>query len=243
MQIILIGLPGSGKGTQAERIHQAFGIPRVSTGDLFRAAMATGTRLGRKAKEYVNQGQLVPDEITVGIVRERLSDADLAGGFLLDGFPRTVFQAEQLEQALQAMNRRVDVAIDLNVNTENLLSRLAGRRICSSCGAAYHVVFHPPREQGICEKCGGALVQRADDSEETVAARLEVNLKQQQPLLQFYRSRQLLQAVDGDAGVEDVFGQISSILRGCAVSRGKSIGIYVKEFTKSVCPQGTFILK
>jgi adenylate kinase len=213
MQVIFMGLPGAGKGTQAERIYKKFGIPHVSTGDMFRAAMSAGTPLGRKAKEYVDNGQLVPDDVTIGIVSERLSDADTAKGFLLDGFPRTVPQAEELEKVLRKMKRKIDVVIHLNVKKENLLARLTGRRICSSCGSTYHVMFNPPKEQGKCEKCGGVLYQRSDDSEETVATRLEVNLKQQEPLLQFYKAKQLLRSVDGEVGIDGVFREISGILQ------------------------------
>jgi adenylate kinase len=213
MQVILMGLPGAGKGTQAERIHKNFGIPHVSTGDIFRAAMSAGTPLGRKAKEYVDNGQLVPDEVTIGIVSERLSDADTAKGFLLDGFPRTVPQAEELEKVLREMKRQIDVVIHLNVKKENLLARLTGRRICSSCGLTYHVMFNPSREYGKCENCGEALYQRSDDSEETVATRLEVNLKLQEPLLQFYKAKRLLRSVDGEVGIDGVFHQISGILQ------------------------------
>jgi adenylate kinase len=213
MQVIFMGLPGAGKGTQAERIYKKFGIPHVSTGDIFRAAMSAGTPLGRKAKEYVDNGQLVPDDVTIGIVSERLSDADTAKGFLLDGFPRTVPQAEELEKVLRKMKRQIDVVIHLNVKKENLLARLTGRRICSSCGSTYHVMFNPPKEHGKCEKCGGALYQRSDDSEETVATRLEVNIKLQEPLLQFYKAKQLLRSVDGEVGIDGVFHEISGILQ------------------------------
>jgi adenylate kinase len=213
MQVIFMGLPGAGKGTQAERIYKKFGIPHVSTGDIFRAAMSAGTPLGRKAKEYVDNGQLVPDDVTIGIVSERLSDADTTKGFLLDGFPRTVLQAEELEKVLRKMKRQIDVVIHLNVKKENLLARLTGRRICNSCGSTYHVMFNPPKEQGKCEKCGGVLYQRSDDSEETVATRLEVNLKQQEPLLQFYKAKRLLRSVDGEVGIDGVFYQISDILQ------------------------------
>lgn len=214
MQVIFMGLPGAGKGTQAERIVDKFGIPHISTGDIFRAAMAEGTPLGLKAKEYVDKGQLVPDEVTIGIVRERLSRPDTEKGFLLDGFPRTVPQAEALDQALEEMKRKIDVVIHLDVNRDALLARLTGRRICRSCGSTYHVVFNPPRVEGVCDKCGGELYQRADDTVETVATRLDVNIKQQEPLLQFYKAKGLLHSVDGDADIDEVFEQISSILRG-----------------------------
>lgn len=214
MQVIFMGLPGAGKGTQAEKIVESFGIPHISTGDIFRAAMAEGTPLGLKAKEYVDKGQLVPDEVTIGIVRERLARPDTEKGFLLDGFPRTVPQAEALDRALNEMGRKIDVVIHLDVDREKLLARLTGRRICRSCGATYHVIFNPPKEEGKCDKCGGELYQRADDSIETVATRLDVNIKQQEPLLQFYKKQGLLQAVNGEAEIGEVFSQISDILRG-----------------------------
>lgn len=214
MQVIFMGLPGAGKGTQAEKIVEEFGIPHISTGDIFRAAMAEGTPLGLKAKEYVDKGQLVPDDVTIGIVRERLSQPDTAKGFLLDGFPRTVPQAEALDKALSEMGRNIDVVIHLNVNRESLLERLTGRRICRSCGSTYHVLFNPPKEEGKCDKCGGELYQRADDSVDTVATRLDVNIKQQEPLLHFYEAKGLLRTVDGEAEINEVFEQISGILRG-----------------------------
>jgi adenylate kinase len=214
MQVIFMGLPGAGKGTQAEKIVQEFGIPHISTGDIFRAAMAEGTPLGLKAKEYVDQGQLVPDDVTIGIVRERLSQPDTEKGFLLDGFPRTVPQAEALDQALREMGRRIDVVIHLNVNRDSLLERLTGRRICRSCGSTYHVIFNPPNLEGKCDKCGGELYQRPDDSVETVATRLDVNIKQQEPLLHYYESKGVLRTVNGEAEIHEVFEQISSILRG-----------------------------
>ncbi|GAX89300.1 adenylate kinase [Effusibacillus lacus] len=214
MQVIFMGLPGAGKGTQAERIVEQFGIPHISTGDIFRAAMSQGTPLGLKAKEYVDKGQLVPDDVTIGIVRERLSQPDTEKGFLLDGFPRTVPQAEALDQALVEMGRKIDVVIHLKVDRELLLDRLTGRRICKSCGSTYHVIFNPPQVEGKCDKCGGELYQRADDSVETVATRLDVNIKQQEPLLHYYEGKGLLRTVDGEAEIDDVFEQISNILRG-----------------------------
>ncbi|MFC4769348.1 adenylate kinase [Effusibacillus consociatus] len=213
MQVIFMGLPGAGKGTQAERITEKFGIPHISTGDIFRAAMAEGTPLGLKAKEYVEKGQLVPDEVTIGIVRERLSRPDTKEGFLLDGFPRTVPQAEALEQVLEEMNREISHVIHLNVDREKLLSRLTGRRICRSCGSAYHVLFNPPKAEEKCDKCGGELYQRKDDAVETVATRLDVNIQEQKPLLQFYHVKGLLRTIDGEANIDEVSEQISSVLR------------------------------
>lgn len=214
MNIVFMGLPGAGKGTQAERIVATFGIPHISTGDMFRQAVREGTPLGLKAKEYMDKGLLVPDEVTVGIVRERLSQGDCAKGFLLDGFPRTVPQAEALDATLAEMGRRLDHVIYLDVRKEMLLARLTGRRICRQCGATYHVVFNPPRQEGVCDKCGGELYQRDDDKEETVATRLEVNLAQTEPLLAYYEEKGLLRRVNGEQEIDAVFADIARILRG-----------------------------
>lgn len=214
MNIVFMGLPGAGKGTQAERIVASFGIPHISTGDMFRQAVREGTLLGLKAKEYMDKGLLVPDEVTVGIVRERLSQGDCAKGFLLDGFPRTVPQAEALDATLAELGRRLDHVIYLDVRKETLLARLTGRRICRQCGATYHVVFNPPRQEGVCDKCGGELYQRDDDKEETVATRLEVNLAQMEPLLAYYEEKGLLRRVNGEQEIDAVFADIAQILRG-----------------------------
>ncbi|HEY8342026.1 MAG TPA: adenylate kinase [Calditerricola sp.] len=214
MNIVFMGLPGAGKGTQAERIVATFGIPHISTGDMFRQAVREGTPLGLKAKEYMDKGLLVPDEVTVGIVRERLSQGDCAKGFLLDGFPRTVPQAEALDATLAELGRRLDHVIYLDVRKETLLARLTGRRICRQCGATYHVVFNPPRQEGVCDKCGGELYQRDDDKEETVATRLEVNLAQTEPLLAYYDEKSLLRRVNGEQEIDAVFADIARILRG-----------------------------
>ena len=175
MNLVLMGLPGAGKGTQAEKIVETYGIPHISTGDMFRAAIKEGTPLGLQAKQYIDRGDLVPDEVTIGIVRERLSKDDCQNGFLLDGFPRTVAQAEALEAMLTEIGRKLDYVIHIDVRQDVLMERLTGRRICRNCGATYHLVFHPPAQPGVCDKCGGELYQRADDNEATVANRLEVN--------------------------------------------------------------------
>ncbi|MCZ0755237.1 adenylate kinase [Anoxybacillus sp. J5B_2022] len=214
MNLVLMGLPGAGKGTQAEKIVQEYGIPHISTGDMFRAAMKEGTALGLQAKAYMDRGDLVPDEVTIGIVRERLSKDDCQKGFLLDGFPRTVAQAEALETMLAELGRSIDYVINIEVDKGILMERLTGRRICKECGATYHLVFNPPAKPGVCDKCGGELYQRADDNEETVANRLEVNMKQTQPLLDFYRTKGYLRNINGQQEIEQVFADICELLGG-----------------------------
>jgi adenylate kinase len=209
-----MGLPGAGKGTQAERIVSDFGIPHISTGDMFRAAIAEQTPLGLQAKSFMDQGNLVPDEVTIGIVRDRLQKPDAEKGFLLDGFPRTQAQAEALDAMLNELGRKIDVVINMHVKRENLLARLTGRRICKSCGATYHVVFNPTKQEGVCDKCGGELYQRSDDTEEVVATRLDVNIKQSEPILAYYEQKGLLKTIDGEQAIDEVYGEISSILRG-----------------------------
>jgi len=211
-----MGPPGAGKGTQAEHIVAEFRIPHISTGDAFRLAMREGTPLGKKAKEYVDQGLLVPDEITNGIVKERLQQDDCERGFLLDGFPRTIPQAEALENMLAELGRRIDHVINLKVDRNLLLARLTGRRICKSCGATYHVMFHPPKTEGVCDKCDGELYQRSDDTEEKVGTRLDEYVNKTAPLLDFYRSKGLLREVDGERSIEQVTADIFSLLRGRA---------------------------
>ncbi|WP_297990371.1 adenylate kinase [Anoxybacillus sp.] len=214
MNLVLMGLPGAGKGTQAEKIVEKYKIPHISTGDMFRAAMKEGTELGLKAKSYMDRGDLVPDEVTIGIVRERLSKDDCQNGFLLDGFPRTVAQAEALETLLQQLNRSIDYVINIEVDKNILMERLTGRRICKECGATYHLVFNPPAQDGVCDKCGGELYQRADDNETTVANRLEVNMKQSQPLLDFYAAKGYLRNIDGQQHIDQVFADICELLGG-----------------------------
>ena len=189
MNLVLMGLPGAGKGTQAEKIVEQYGIPHISTGDMFRAAMKEGTELGLQAKSFMDKGELVPDEVTIGIVRERLSKDDCQKGFLLDGFPRTVPQAEALENLLTDLNKKIDYVININVDKDILMERLTGRRICKECGSTYHLVFNPPNKEGVCDRCGGELYQRADDNAETVQNRLDVNIKQQEPLLLFMKQK------------------------------------------------------
>lgn len=207
-----MGLPGAGKGTQADKIVDQYGIPHISTGDMFRAAMKEETELGLKAKSYMDKGELVPDEVTIGIVRERLSKPDCEKGFLLDGFPRTVPQAEALEDILTELNKKIDYVINIDVNHELLMARLTGRRICKNCGATYHLVFNPPAQEGVCDRCDGELYQRADDNEATVKNRLEVNMQQTAPLLNFYEAKGYLQNINGQQDIQVVFADINELL-------------------------------
>jgi adenylate kinase len=214
MNLVLMGLPGAGKGTQAAEIVDKYGIPHISTGDMFRAAIKEGTELGKKAKSYMDAGNLVPDEVTIGIVDERLSKSDCEKGFLLDGFPRTVAQAEALEKILFDKNRSIDFVLNIDVEKEKLMERLTGRRICKQCGTTYHVIFNPPSEQGVCDKCGGELYQREDDNEETVKTRLEVNIEQSKPLLEFYDQKGYLRNIDGNQDIDQVFNDIDQLFGG-----------------------------
>lgn len=216
MNILFMGPPGAGKGTQAERIVDEFRVPHISTGDAFRLAMSQGTPLGVQAKSFVDQGLLVPDEITNGIVRERLEKSDCDNGFLLDGFPRTIAQAEALDEMLASMGKRIDHVINLKVDRDLLLGRLTGRRICKSCGSTYHVLFNPPKVEGVCDKCSGELYQRSDDTEEKVGTRLDEYNNKTAPLLEYYGNKDLLREVDGQQDIDEVTAGISSLLRGQA---------------------------
>lgn len=216
MNILFMGPPGAGKGTQAEKIVEEFHIPHISTGEAFRKAMQEGTPLGKKAKEYVDQGLLVPDEITNGIVKERLAQDDCSKGFLLDGFPRTIPQAEALDSMLVELGRTIDHVINLKVDRDLLLARLTGRRICKSCGSTYHVLFNPPQQEGVCDKCSGELYQRPDDTEEKVGTRLDEYANKTAPLLDYYRNKGLLREVDGEQPIGQVTAEIFSLLRGRA---------------------------
>ncbi len=209
-----MGLPGAGKGTQAEKIVEKYNIPHISTGDMFRAAIKDGTELGLQAKSFMDKGELVPDEVTIGIVRERLSKNDCNKGFLLDGFPRTVPQAEALEAILTDLGKKIDYVINIEVDSEILLERLTGRRICKDCGSTYHLVFNPPSQEGTCDKCGGELYQRADDNAETVGTRLQVNIEQSKPLLDFYQEKGYLRNIDGQQEINKVFGDVEELLGG-----------------------------
>ncbi|PLR96396.1 adenylate kinase [Bacillus sp. T33-2] len=214
MNLVLMGLPGAGKGTQAEKIVEKYHIPHISTGDMFRAAIKEGTELGLKAKSFMDKGELVPDEVTIGIVRERLSKEDSQKGFLLDGFPRTVAQAEALENMLAGLGKKLDYVINIDVDQEILMERLTGRRICKNCGATYHLVFNPPAVEGVCDRCGGELYQRADDNAETVQNRLDVNMQQAKPLLGFYEDRGYLRNFNGQQDINKVFADIDGLLGG-----------------------------
>lgn len=207
-----MGLPGAGKGTQAERIVENYHIPHISTGDMFRAAIKEGTELGLKAKSFMDKGELVPDEVTIGIVRERLGKSDCENGFLLDGFPRTVAQAAALEDITAELNRQIDFVINIDVDKDILMERLTGRRICKACGSTYHLVFNPPAKEDTCDRCGGDLYQRADDNAETVQNRLDVNLKQTQPLLDFYQEKGYVRNINGQQDINKVFEDIDVLL-------------------------------
>lgn len=214
MNLVLMGLPGAGKGTQAEKIVQKYGIPHISTGDMFRAAIKDETDLGLKAKSFMDKGELVPDEVTIGIVRERLSKDDCERGFLLDGFPRTVPQADALENILAELNKKINFVINIDVDQDILMERLTGRRICKDCGATYHLVFNPPAKADECDRCGGELYQRADDNEATVKTRLDVNIKQTKPLLDFYEAKGYLRNIDGQQDIDKVFTDLDRLLGG-----------------------------
>ncbi len=208
-----MGLPGAGKGTQAEKIIEKYQIPHISTGDMFRSAIKEGTELGSKAKSFMDQGALVPDEVTIGIVRERLGKDDCKNGYLLDGFPRTLQQAEALEILLADLNAPIDYVIHIDVPKDKLLDRLTGRRVCPTCGATYHVIFNPPEVAEKCDQDGATLNQREDDQPETVANRIEVNLEQTQPLLDFYQGKGNLVTVNGDQDINDVFEEVDKELQ------------------------------
>ena len=212
MNIILMGLPGAGKGTQASEIVKKFPIPHISTGDMFRKAIKDETDLGKEAKSYMDRGELVPDEVTVGIVKERISEDDAKKGFLLDGFPRTIDQAESLSQIMSELDREIDAVINIEVPEEELMNRLTGRRICEKCGTTYHLVFNPPKVDGICDIDGGKLYQREDDNPETVSNRLSVNVKQSKPILEYYNNKGVLKNIDGSKDIDEVTKDVIDIL-------------------------------
>ena len=212
MKIIMLGAPGAGKGTQAKMIAEKCGIPHISTGDIFRANIKNGTELGAKAKEYMDKGLLVPDELVCDLVVDRIQQADCEKGYILDGFPRTIPQAEALENALNAIEQKLDYAIDIDVPDENIINRMSGRRACVGCGATYHVLFNPTKVEGKCDVCGESLILRDDDKPETVKKRLDVYPTQTQPLIDFYTERKVLVEVDGTQSMDKVFDDIMKIL-------------------------------
>jgi adenylate kinase len=213
MNLILLGPPGAGKGTQAKMLTDRFGIPQISTGDILRAAVKEGTPMGVRAKSYMDAGGLVPDEVVVGIVRERLQQDDCRAGFILDGFPRTVAQAEALRESLVQLGRNLDTVISLEVDIEALIERLTGRRTCKDCGRGYQVRFDPPCQEGVCDACGGELFQREDDRETTIRKRLQVYQDQTAPLVEYFGAKDLLTVVDGMAEIDEVQGQILTALQ------------------------------
>ncbi len=212
MKIILMGPPGAGKGTQAEKLVELYQIPHISTGDMFRKAQKEGTELGLKAKSYMDQGQLVPDEVTVGIVKERLAEDDCKDGFLLDGFPRTVQQADALDGILVELGMALDRVVNIEVDKAFLVDRLTGRRVCRACGATFHVTNKAPKVEGVCDKCDGELYQRNDDTVETVSNRLDVYAAQTAPLIEYYQSKGIMSSIDGSKSMEDVLADIRTAL-------------------------------
>ena len=212
MKIIMLGAPGAGKGTQAKMIAKEYGIPHISTGDIFRANIKEGTDLGKEAKTYMDAGQLVPDELTVKILLDRVAKDDCKNGYVLDGFPRTIPQAEVLDNALTELGDKIDFAIDVDVPDENIVRRMGGRRACVTCGATYHIEHVPPKAEDICDTCGSELILRDDDKPETVSNRLKVYHDQTQPLIDFYTKKGVLKSVDGTVDMMDVFAAIKAIL-------------------------------
>lgn len=212
MNMIFLGLPGAGKGTQAKKVSSKYNIPHIATGDIFRNAIKNETPLGKKAKSFIDQGELVPDKVTIGIVRNRLKEDDCKDGFILDGFPRTIKQAEALNEIMEELNTKLDLALYIKVPEKELIKRLSGRRVCEDCGATYHVEFNPPKKEGICDKCGGNLIQRSDDTEETVKNRIEVNKEKTEKLIEFYDDKGILQTIESSGGIEEVFKKVTSVI-------------------------------
>ena len=212
MKIVMLGAPGAGKGTQAEKLADKYGLPHISTGDIFRKNLKEGTDLGKEAKTYMDAGKLVPDELTVRILLDRVGNSDCQNGYILDGFPRTIPQAEALDTELHKIGESIDFAIDVDVPDENIVNRMSGRRACPKCGATYHLEFIPPKKDGICDACGAELIIRDDDKPDTVKKRLAVYHEQTQPLVDYYKEKGVYHAVDGTLGVDDVFGLIRDIL-------------------------------
>lgn len=213
MNLILMGLPGAGKGTQAQKIVEDFDIPHISTGDIFRAAMQNETPMGLEAKKFIDKGELVPDEVTNGIVKERLADDDTKNGFMLDGFPRNLTQANALDAMLKESGRKVDAVLNIDVKPDVLMERLTGRYICKNCGATYHKIYNPTKVEGTCDVCGGhEFYQRDDDKPETVKNRLDVNIKMNTPLVDYYQSAGVLNTIDGDREIDKVYSDVHKIL-------------------------------
>ena len=212
MRLIMLGAPGAGKGTQAARVAERFRIPHISTGDIFRANIKNGTELGKKAKSYMDAGELVPDELVCDLVADRIAQPDCGEGFILDGFPRTIPQAEALDEAVRKAGTPIDFAVDIEVPDEHIISRMGGRRACVSCGATYHVVYNPPKTEGICDTCGQPLVLREDDKPETVQTRLSVYHEQTQPLIEYYGAKNALVSVDGTKPMDEVFADILNVI-------------------------------
>ena len=212
LRTILLGPPGAGKGTQAAKIVEKYGVPHISTGDIFRENIKKGTELGKKAQEYMNRGELVPDDLVIEIATTRLLEDDCRNGFLLDGFPRTVYQAEKLDEFLAARDSKIDKVLDIAVEKDELIARLTGRRVCKACGASFHVVNIPPKKEGVCDFCGGELIQRADDNLETVTNRIDVYEAQTMPLIEYYEKAGNIAHIDGATGLESVFADIVKAL-------------------------------
>lgn len=212
MNIILLGPPGAGKGTQAKRMIERYGIPQISTGDMLRAALKAGTPLGLEAKKYMDKGALVPDEVVVGLVRERIQEQDCAKGYMLDGFPRNVSQAQTLDDMLKELGQKIDHVVCIDVPDQELIQRLTGRRTCRECGAGFHVMFDPPKKEGICDKCGGQLYQRDDDNEATVTSRLKVYADQTKPLIEYYEKQGKLRKIEGLGSIDEIFERIKAVL-------------------------------
>jgi adenylate kinase len=212
MNIILLGPPGAGKGTQAKRLIDRYGIPQISTGDMLRAALKEGTPLGLEAKTYMDKGALVPDSVVIGLVKERIQKSDCGKGYMLDGFPRNVSQAEALDKMLAELKQKIDDVISIEVPSGELLGRLTGRRTCRSCGGGFHIMFDPPKKDGVCDKCGGELYQRDDDNETTVKSRLEVYDKQTKPLIDYYQKQTKLRGIPGVGAMEEIFTRITKVL-------------------------------
>jgi adenylate kinase len=212
MRLILLGPPGSGKGTQANRLRDKFNVPKISTGDILRSSVQENSELGREAKRFMDNGELVPDEVVVDLIKERIQQPDCTSGYVLDGFPRTLVQAEKLDEMLSAVGEKLDVVVDLEVDHEEILVRLTGRSTCRDCGAMFHDTCNPPEQEGICDQCGGLLYQRQDDNRETILKRLEIYERETAPLKEYYRERNLLKTAQGTGSMEDIFNRVCAMV-------------------------------